>query len=274
MNKRELTIKLLNRNGLRWMLSLLFQILCFLKHKIRVRISFESKTNSWIHKDSQKVYYIDNLPSYGVCFKSFSERVHQYYFTYKPKSGDIIIDVGAGVGTESIVYTNDVGNDGKVYAIEAHPNTLKYLHLLKKYNSLDNLNIHFNAISDSDRVLYINDNENHVVNAIDEEKGKYEVNAVTLDNFVKNQKIKRIDYIKMNIEGAEVDAFKAMNYTFSITSNIAVETHDFLSIEPSTKIRDEIVRTLELNGFKTSSLKTGHKVRDSWIFGTKLISKE
>lgn len=51
-------------------------------------------------------------------------------FDYAPKDGDVIIDIGAGVGTETLIYSMMTGKNGKVFAIEAHPATSRSLKLM------------------------------------------------------------------------------------------------------------------------------------------------
>ena len=40
-----------------------------------------------------------------------------------PQPGDIVLDVGAGTGTEALPLSQLVGDKGKVVSIEAHPAT-------------------------------------------------------------------------------------------------------------------------------------------------------
>jgi len=54
-----------------------------------------------------------------LILNKFSEPWMAYYF--KPKRGDVIVDVGAHVGKYALVAAKMVGRNGKIIAIEAHP---------------------------------------------------------------------------------------------------------------------------------------------------------
>src|SRR5436309_857056 len=50
-----------------------------------------------------------------------------WFIGYRPKLGDVIMDIGAGRGESILPFAYAVGEAGKVFAIEAHPTTFKYL---------------------------------------------------------------------------------------------------------------------------------------------------
>ena len=62
-----------------------------------------------------------------------------FLFKYKPKIGDIIVDVGVANGSEIPEFCKLVGTNGKVLAIEADPACCRRLKKLKTILKLDNL---------------------------------------------------------------------------------------------------------------------------------------
>src|SRR5947207_7293032 len=52
-----------------------------------------------------------------------------WYLFYKPNAGDVIVDIGAGMGEDAILFSRSVGERGLIYSFEAHPVTA---HCLKK----------------------------------------------------------------------------------------------------------------------------------------------
>ena len=61
---------------------------------------------------------------------------------YRPTRGDTVIDVGAGIGEETVVFSRLVGAAGKVIAIEAHPETFKCLTATIEQSALANVTAH------------------------------------------------------------------------------------------------------------------------------------
>src|SRR5947207_6560342 len=46
---------------------------------------------------------------------------------YTPQPGDVVLDVGAGIGAEALLFSRLVGPSGRVVSIEAHPATYERL---------------------------------------------------------------------------------------------------------------------------------------------------
>lgn len=125
---------------------------------------------------------------------------------YKPKIDDVVIDVGAHIGTFTIPIAAKV-LDGRVYSIEASVETYSYLLNNVKLNKLKNVVCFHLALSDRNGKvqLYHSTNENNWSNSITHKhKGEREiVNSMTLQSFLSNNEINHCNFIKFNCEGAE-----------------------------------------------------------------------
>src|SRR4051812_39458381 len=44
---------------------------------------------------------------------------------YIPRKGDVIVDVGAGAGWETLFFSRSVGASGRVVSVEAHPGVFR-----------------------------------------------------------------------------------------------------------------------------------------------------
>jgi FkbM family methyltransferase len=64
------------------------------------------------------------------------------------KPGDVVIEVGANVGTETIALADLVGPEGKVYAIEPVPANLAWLRTLNERSNLHQVEVVPQAIAD------------------------------------------------------------------------------------------------------------------------------
>lgn len=121
------------------------------------------------------------------------------------KPGMIIIDIGAHIGYYTRIFSKLVGKKGVVYAFE--PEEENFNLLKKNVKNLKNVKIIKKALSDREGFIdfYVSQNNTglHSVLPSDLRKNKISMPAQTLDSFVENEKIQKVDLIKMDIEGGE-----------------------------------------------------------------------
>lgn len=125
---------------------------------------------------------------------------------YQPRDGDVIIDMGAHIGTFSLLASSKVGN-GKVYSIEASQETFNLLRINVALNKCSNISVHHLAMADKDGecTLYhdtVEGNWGHsTVKKLSEINET--VKSCALSTFMEMNQIDRCDFMKLNIEGAE-----------------------------------------------------------------------
>lgn len=118
-------------------------------------------------------------------------------------SGDVVLDVGAEDGGTSILFAGQVGMQGRVFAFEPDPVNEKALRLL--FRSRPTIILVPLALGDRvDEVRWVSDagGLSHV--ARPGEEGGTSVAVTSVDHFVREQKLARVDLIKMDTEGYEV----------------------------------------------------------------------
>lgn len=139
-----------------------------------------------------------------------AEDFNYYQHFYKTKKDDVVVDAGANIGHIAIFLSKNVGANGKVYCFE--PDKFN----VERLNSNRALNTDLpNNIIIEDLLLW---NENILVDF--EEAGTVgssavwfsdnanivKKQAVTLDSWAEKVQLQRLDFIKMDIEGAEIEA--------------------------------------------------------------------
>lgn len=120
------------------------------------------------------------------------------------EKGDVVLDCGANMGLFSALAVN---RGGIVYGFEPTPHTREYLKVYEKIYS-KYLHIFPYALSDKEgeTQFYIGSNlngENSVSNLSGTGKECIRVPTKTIDGFVRESKLDRVDFIKADIEGAE-----------------------------------------------------------------------
>jgi FkbM family methyltransferase len=123
---------------------------------------------------------------------------------YRPSIGDVIIDIGAHIGTFSLLASSKVPA-GRVYAVEASEDSYNLLRMNVALNSASNVSVHHLAIMDrrgSVTLYHDSGNWGHsVVKKLS--RGSEGVPACSLSEFLEDNNIRFCDFIKLNCEGAE-----------------------------------------------------------------------
>jgi len=136
----------------------------------------------------------------------------------KPEKGDIVIDCGGSWGDTPLYFADQVGDSGEVFVFEFIPSHLKAIHRNINLNPYlqNRINIIPNPVwSISGEKLYYVDWGPGSRLSSDPSRYNYDGTSITLsiDDLVHDKKIKKVDYIKMDIEGAELDALKGAERT-------------------------------------------------------------
>ncbi|MDH3258949.1 MAG: FkbM family methyltransferase [Deltaproteobacteria bacterium] len=141
---------------------------------------------------------------YGVYEKEETRWIEQ---TLKP--GMVSFDVGANIGYYTVKMSRLVGENGRVYAFEA---TSTAYNVLKKHVHLNRCNnVTFNHLAVSNRnghhIIYCAHNANTGQSSLLDFDGaarEEDVQCITLDSYIKENNIDKIDFIKIDVEGAEM----------------------------------------------------------------------
>lgn len=163
-------------------------------------------------------------------FSQVEATVRSYWFQeYTPTGGDIVIDIGSGIGEDVVVFSHLVGKSGRVHAVEAHPRTFKCLEATVRESKLTNVILDPIAITETNGVVHISDDAHHLASSIINGDTGIAVEAESLDRFIDRSGHSAIDFLKMNIEGAERGAFLGLERHAGRIRRMAVSCHDFVA---------------------------------------------
>jgi FkbM family methyltransferase len=123
------------------------------------------------------------------------------------ESDDIVLDIGGCYGDTALYFAHKVGENGKVYSFEFIPQNI-HLHKLNQSFNPDHqkrIEIVENPVFDkSGTNIYFKDfgpGSKIEFEPFIEQTGS--TSTISIDDFVKLKDLKRVDFIKMDIEGAE-----------------------------------------------------------------------
>jgi FkbM family methyltransferase len=159
-----------------------------------------------------------------------AEAREMFLYEYTPRAGDVVFDVGAGVGAETLLFSRLVGPRGRVVSLEAHPRTYERLERLCRVNRLANVVPLQVAAADEDGELAISDFDQYLLNrVVPPETDSIAVQTRRIDTIADELGITRIDLLKMNIEGAERIAIRGLERIIATTRHVCISCHDFLA---------------------------------------------
>ena len=126
---------------------------------------------------------------------------------------DVIFDIGANFGWYSMNIAQKYP-DCKLYAFEPIAKTYNYLNENIKLNNFENVRLSNIGLSNEEGSFTFYYDDTLSVNAslsnVSDNKNikNVECSVSTIDSFIDKQKIKKIDFIKCDVEGAEFLVFK------------------------------------------------------------------
>ncbi len=194
-----------------------------------------------VPKYGYRVYCPINKEDFAIMSRHEDEIIDHF----NTKQGDIVVDVGAHMGKYTIIASKRVGANGKVIAIEAHPGNYEMLNHNIKLNGLTNvIPLNYAVYSKESKIkLYMPDEESgytmhhsvmfnylsskYPLQGKDNEKF-IEVNANTLDNLLQKNGISQVNWIKIDVEGAEFEVLKGSANILSTSKDISllIEIHN------------------------------------------------
>lgn len=132
----------------------------------------------------------------------------------KAEAGDVVVDAGGCWGETSLYFAHEAGATGAVVAFEFIPSNLAVLHRNRELNPNLAKNYHVveNPIWSSSglKLYYVDWGPGSRVTSDINKYHSWEgmVETVTIDETLSKLGLDRVDFIKMDIEGAELDALK------------------------------------------------------------------
>jgi len=169
------------------------------------------------------------------------------------KKGDVVFEIGAYIGFHAIKMSELVSKDGKIIAVEAVPDNFRLLVKNIEVNQINNIiPIHL-AVWEKKGVIPFNINQNQENSAcadVVESKSKMDISCDTIDNIYHQLKLDKIDFVRVQTNGAEQEALKGMTKVLKMYPKLLVAV--------PYKNKDVIQQILIKEGYST--IFTGHSI--------------
>ena len=201
-------------------------------------------------------------------FENYFLKVNNPNKKFEIKNDHIVIDIGAHIGYFTMYAANNA-NQGTVYSIEPYKESFEILKKNLKLNNLTNVKSFHIAISKvTEQITLYIDKKNQIGNSIfktDETIESEKVESFNLKDFVKTNKIEKIDFLKIDCEGAEFEIL--LNFDKELMkkiNKISAEVHE----NSNTYSLDKLVDFLKKNNFKvnTSNMSNNSTMKLSMLY--------
>lgn len=263
---KQSVYKLLNRPGLRSVLTVSAAAIATVRVGNLCKVSYDGE---WVQRFPSCTLVEPRLTLWTP--KQIERMIVDFFmYQYLPKEGDTIVDVGAGSGWETLFFSRGVGMSGRVISIEAHPRVFRCLSKMRAENRLENVTLVQAAVADREGEVQISDSPEHEANSIIGAVSGIRVECTTLDYIFRSFELSRIDFLKMNIEGAERLALSGMREMVRKTKNVCIACHDFLANEGGPnelRTREDVIAFLRQNGFIVSLRGSDGDFIRNYVYG-------
>jgi len=165
--------------------------------------------------------FLDDKDSLDLYLYGIYEEFETTLYPSMIKEGDTVIDVGANIGYYTLIFAKAVGEKGTVYAFEPDPSNFNILKKNIEINGYKNVILENKAVSDESGTLKLYQSENNKGDhrTYDSKDGREftEVESISLDDYFTD---KRVNFIKMDIQGFEYFAVKGMKELLQFNNDI------------------------------------------------------
>jgi FkbM family methyltransferase len=158
--------------------------------------------------------------------------IHSTYDSdYAIQSGDVVVDAGARIGSYAAKISAAVGDEGRIVAIEPEPRNYSCLLKNIEVNQLKNVTAIQKMLWSRTQMLDLHLSANGAAHSAycDHFYGStgasLSTEADTLDNILEELGIDAVNFVKMDIEGSEVEALKGMKKILQSNAQLAIAAY-------------------------------------------------
>ena len=252
----SITIKIMSR------LPLLIIPFAFIFYGISVKLQDGNKF--LIQYQGMKILSPKNSIDHIFCINEImKDRLYEQFVSI-PKGG-VVLDIGANVGIFTMIAAKEVGSSGLVLAIEPEPKNIGLLRKNIEINGIKNVIVLDKAISARSGKVKLN--LFHLTgfhSLIYPSDNQIEVEAKSLDDIVTELKLNRVDFIKIDAEGSELEILKGGKNVLK-SPNIKLSIAAYHKLEDGSPEFPQIVsflkeRFFDINTKDNKFIYANHKI--------------
>lgn len=181
------------------------------------------------------------------------------------KNGDVVLDVGTNIG-EVILNIAKKNISGKIYGFEPVDYNYEKLVTNISLNNFANIILSKLALSDKKETLFYQEKKGHsggisMNKEVRKDSNYKAIESVTLDEFVKEERLDKIDFIKVDIEGFEMNFLQGAKETIKqCKPRLFFEIDEKKLIEQKSS-PEELVKEIRSLGYKIIDIESNVEIK-------------
>jgi FkbM family methyltransferase len=196
---------------------------------------------------------VPNTGDLGTIGEIFVQKPYQQNRDYVPKEGDVCIDVGANIGCVTLQW-RATNRTGIIVAIEPHPVTFGRMLRNLRLNEVSAVETIQAAVGNQNTQveMFIDRNNNSMARVAGDQTAcitafadqtAITVPCITIDSLVDSRRFDRIDLLKIDVEGFELECLLGATKSLPKVDRIVLEYH-------SAELRESCTSLMTSHGFK------------------------
>jgi len=201
---------------------------------------WDSDKKAWHVRISDISFYTTSFPLFELV-----NELRGYLLLGDLRPGDTVIDAGTSSGISAMYFAKRIGPAGKLICLEPDPNAIEILSENIMINNLENVILLKKGISDRsgrESLLISNVGASRISEGFGEEcKPVISIEAVTLDEVIRQYSLNKVDFVKMDIEGAEVKIVEDLTSLLATQPELIIAIasyHEYSGRKASSWIQD------------------------------------
>lgn len=189
----------------------------------------------------KKIDFVDSVTFLHGYNEIFTDEIYKFKSNV---TSPLIIDCGSNIGL-SIIFYKKLFPNSKVIGFEPDPEIFEVLKSNIEALGYKNIELHNFAIWKEDKMMDFRSEGGYSGRLVlPSDNSTYKVKATKLSNFIGSQ---QVDFLKLDIEGAELDVVSSIEKQLNMVNNLFIEYH--APSKESQKL-SALLSVLEENGFR------------------------
>ncbi len=158
--------------------------------------------------------------------------------------GDVVVDAGAFPGDYALFAARQVGPEGFVWAFEPDENNRRVLERNLQKSGIQNVEIVPQGLWKEETTLSLD--AQGLASRI-ERQGSKRIEVTTLDQFLQERGLEKIDVLKMDIEGAELEALEGAKHALTRITYACIASYHLVEGTPTSARVEQLLKAAGLD---------------------------
>ncbi len=161
--------------------------------------------------------------SFDLALNGGYEELEFNYVKNLDLKSSIVIDIGSCIGYYALMLSKKVGNSGKVMAFEPEFKNFDLLQKNIEINKLQNIKAINSAVGNNNGKSFLSISSSPGQHCISKHANENVIKICRLDDFIEKKSYKKIAFVKIDVEGFELEILKGMGNILQNSEKITIQ---------------------------------------------------